>query len=71
MTFALLVMALVLAPAGPRAQWKTPWSYKGANGPEHWATCLEFSNQILSLGESVALILALSKSSPFPLYSGL
>lgn len=36
MTFALLVIALIFAPAGPRAQWKTPWSYTGANGPEHW-----------------------------------
>jgi carbonic anhydrase len=32
----LLIAALVSAPAGPRAQWKTPWSYQGANGPEHW-----------------------------------
>jgi carbonic anhydrase len=32
----LLIAALVSAPAGPRAQWKTPWSYEGANGPEHW-----------------------------------
>jgi carbonic anhydrase len=23
-------------PAGPQAQWKTPWSYEGANGPDHW-----------------------------------
>ena len=36
MTFALLVIAGVFAPMGPQAQWKTPWSYKGANGPEHW-----------------------------------
>lgn len=34
----LLIVALVSAPAGPRAQWKTAWSYEGANanGPEHW-----------------------------------
>lgn len=32
----LLITALVWAPAGPRAQWKTPWSYEGASGPEHW-----------------------------------
>ena len=32
----LLVAAVVLAPAGPRAQWRTKWSYDGANGPEHW-----------------------------------
>jgi carbonic anhydrase len=25
-----------LVPAGPRAQWKIPWSYEGAKGPEHW-----------------------------------
>ena len=35
-TFVLLVAALVLVPAGPRAQWKTRWSYEGANGAEHW-----------------------------------
>lgn len=32
----LLMVALVSVPAGPRAQWKTPWSYEGAKGPEHW-----------------------------------
>jgi carbonic anhydrase len=32
-----MIVALVSVPAGPRAQWKTPWSYEGANGPEHWA----------------------------------
>ena len=36
-TFGLLVVVSVLAPAGPRAQWKTPWSYKGTDGPAHWA----------------------------------
>jgi carbonic anhydrase len=35
-TFVLPVVVVVLAPAGPRAQWKTRWSYEGANGPEHW-----------------------------------
>ncbi len=35
-TIALLFVAAVLLPAGPRAQWKTAWSYEGANGPEHW-----------------------------------
>jgi carbonic anhydrase len=34
--FALLGFAMILAPAGPRAQWKTQWSYEGAKGPEHW-----------------------------------
>lgn len=32
----LLGVAVVLVPAGPRAQWKTQWSYDGAKGPEHW-----------------------------------
>jgi carbonic anhydrase len=32
----LLTTAAVVVPAGPRAQWKTPWSYQGAKGPEHW-----------------------------------
>ncbi|MGC1618430.1 MAG: carbonic anhydrase family protein [Candidatus Acidiferrum sp.] len=36
MTLALLMIAVILAPAGPRAQWKTHWSYEGATGPEHW-----------------------------------
>ena len=35
-TFVLLVTALVLLPASPRAQWRTPWSYEGAAGPDHW-----------------------------------
>jgi carbonic anhydrase len=34
--FVLLVVAEVLVPAGSRAQWKTPWSYEGATGAEHW-----------------------------------
>lgn len=29
---------MILASAGPRAQWKTHWSYAGADGPAHWAT---------------------------------
>ena len=36
MPFVWLVVAEVLAPAGSRAQWKTPWSYEGATGAEHW-----------------------------------
>jgi carbonic anhydrase len=32
----LLIVALVSLPAGPRAQWKTRWSYEGTRGPEHW-----------------------------------
>jgi carbonic anhydrase len=36
MTIALLAVTAVLQPAGPRAQWKTAWSYEGAKGPEHW-----------------------------------
>lgn len=36
MTIAALIAAAALAPAGANAQWKTPWSYQGANGPEHW-----------------------------------
>ena len=33
----LLVVAVVLVPAGSRAQWKTPWSYEGRSGAEHWS----------------------------------
>lgn len=36
-TLLLLAVAAVLTPTAPRAQWKTPWSYKGADGPAHWA----------------------------------
>lgn len=36
MMLGLLVVTLFLAPGGPRAQWKTTWSYEGARGPEHW-----------------------------------
>lgn len=34
--FGLLVVAMILAPGRPRAQWKTAWSYEGPKGPEHW-----------------------------------
>lgn len=36
MKLVLLVFAVVLVPAGPRAQWRTKWSYAGARGPAHW-----------------------------------
>ena len=35
-TFVLPVVAVVLVPAGPSAQWRTHWSYEGTSGPEHW-----------------------------------
>ena len=31
-----LILAPVLLPSGSRAQWKTPWSYDGVKGPDHW-----------------------------------
>jgi carbonic anhydrase len=34
--FVLLLVATVLPPSTSRAQWKTAWSYDGANGPEQW-----------------------------------
>ena len=48
MIFVLLVVAVILVPASPRGQdaeqrqkyvspWKTPWSYEGATGAEHWS----------------------------------
>jgi carbonic anhydrase len=37
MTLLLLVVAAVLVPSGPRAQWKTHWTYEGATGAEHWS----------------------------------
>jgi len=33
---ALSVVAAVSLPSGSRAQWKTPWSYEGPRGPDHW-----------------------------------
>ena len=36
MMLGLLVVALLLEPGGPRAQWKTTWGYEGSKGPEHW-----------------------------------
>jgi carbonic anhydrase len=47
-TFVLLVAAVGLAPGDPRAQdaepgnkyvspWRTPWTYEGAKGAEHWS----------------------------------
>ncbi|HEX3875488.1 MAG TPA: carbonic anhydrase family protein [Bryobacteraceae bacterium] len=31
----LAALAMITAPAA--AQWKVPWSYEGARGPDHWA----------------------------------
>jgi carbonic anhydrase len=36
MTIVLLMIVAILFPDGPRAQWRTEWSYGGALGPEHW-----------------------------------
>jgi carbonic anhydrase len=44
LTITFLIGIVILVPTGPRAQnvkpisttWKTPWSYEGARGPEHW-----------------------------------
>lgn len=35
-TLLLVVIVPFLAPARVQAQWKTPWDYQGASGPEHW-----------------------------------
>jgi carbonic anhydrase len=37
MTLLLLTVAAALAPVTLYAQWKTPWSYEGARGAEHWS----------------------------------
>ena len=34
---AWIVAAILMAPAGAHAQWKTPWDYEGPRGPAHWA----------------------------------
>ncbi len=36
MKFVLVLGAAVLLPDGLSAQWKTPWSYEGTTGAEHW-----------------------------------
>lgn len=33
----LLAGALALLPVTSWAQWRTPWSYEGEKGPDHWA----------------------------------
>jgi carbonic anhydrase len=37
MVFVLMVVGEFLVPAGSRAQWRTPWSYDGPTGAEHWS----------------------------------
>ena len=37
LTLIFLTFTLLFVTANPRAQWKTHWSYDGADGPEHWA----------------------------------
>src|SRR5579872_128379 len=34
---ALIIAATVLLPPSLYAQWKTPWDYEGARGPDHWS----------------------------------
>jgi carbonic anhydrase len=35
--FVLVIAAVIFVPAGPRAQWKTKWTYEGATGAQHWS----------------------------------
>ena len=39
MALLILFVSMLFAPAGPRAQWRTRWSYDdaAADGPAHWA----------------------------------
>lgn len=37
LVFGTFVIAVAYPLTGPRAQWKTAWSYEGPAGPEHWA----------------------------------
>jgi carbonic anhydrase len=37
MSFTVLIAAAIWIPAAAQAQWKTPWSYEGASGSEHWS----------------------------------
>jgi carbonic anhydrase len=36
MAMTVQTFAVVVMPIAAQAQWTTPWSYKGADGPEHW-----------------------------------
>ena len=36
-TSMLLLGTVAAAPRGAQAQWKTPWDYEGARGPDHWS----------------------------------
>jgi carbonic anhydrase len=37
-TLARFAIAAILLPAATlKAQWRTPWSYEGTAGPDHWA----------------------------------
>jgi len=33
-----LIVVVAFISANARAQWKTPWDYEGARGPDHWST---------------------------------
>jgi carbonic anhydrase len=37
MILTFVAVVTVLCAIGLRGQWKTRWSYEGADGPEHWA----------------------------------
>lgn len=37
MKFAFLLAAAMLAPGSAPAQWKTPWTYEGERGADHWS----------------------------------
>ncbi|HKF52069.1 MAG TPA: carbonic anhydrase family protein [Candidatus Acidoferrales bacterium] len=34
---AIVILGVVFVPTAPHAQWKTPWSYAGKDGPSQWA----------------------------------
>src|SRR5579884_2726442 len=34
---AMALIAMTMMPVGANAQWKTPWDYDGARGPDHWS----------------------------------
>lgn len=36
-TFVVLVIVAALVPRDLYAQWKTPWTYEGARGADHWS----------------------------------
>lgn len=49
--FAVRILAVVAVPVVAQAQWKTPWSYKGADGADRWGQ-LDPDYAVCTLGKA-------------------